>query len=131
MSHLEMSHLRGSPDEIRARVPAVLEAWEFMRDNVLRDGIVEPELKRLCFRFLADDPETMELSRFSEREQLALCWARAISWDADLADDALWERLHAAFGEPELVELGCAIGFALGQQHWERTLGLGPHAGLS
>ena len=126
-----MAHIPGSPDEIRARVPAVLEAWEFMRDNVLRDGLLEPGLKQLCFSFLADDPETMDFSRFPERERLALRWAQAIAWDADLADDELWEALHAEFAEPELVELGCAIGFALGQQHWERTLGLGAHAGLS
>lgn len=126
-----MAHLPGSPDEIRARVPAVLEAWQYMRDNVLRDGVVDPELKRLCFRFVAEEPGVMEVERFSEREQLALRWAQAIVWDSDLADDALWERLHAQFSEPELVELGCAIGFVLGQQHWERTLGFAPHAGLS
>jgi alkylhydroperoxidase family enzyme len=126
-----VAHLAGTPDEIRARVPAVLDAWEFMRDSVLLGGIVEPELKRLCFRFLADDPETAESSRFPSREQLALRWARAIAWDSDLADDALWDALHEEFSDPELVELGCSIGFALGQQHFERTLGLGPHAGLS
>ena len=126
-----MAHIAGRADDIRARVPAVLESWEYMRDNVLRSGVVEPELKELCFRFLAEEPDTMDFTRFSEREQLALRWAQAIAWDADLADDALWERLHAEFSEPELVELGCAIGFALGQQHWERTLGLAPHAGLS
>jgi alkylhydroperoxidase family enzyme len=126
-----MAHLPGTPDEIRARVPAVLESWEFMRDNVLRAGLVEPALKHLCFRFLADDPDVMDLGRFSEREQLALRWARAIAWDSSLADDELWTQLHGEFSEPELVELGCAIGFALGQQHFERTLGLAPHAGLS
>jgi alkylhydroperoxidase family enzyme len=126
-----MAHVPGTSEEIRARVPAVLAAWEFIRDEVLRGGIVDPELKRLCFRFLADDPETMDPSRYSQREQLALRWARAIAWDSDLADDALWEELHAEFTEPELVELGCSVGFALGQQHFERTLGLGPHAGLS
>jgi alkylhydroperoxidase family enzyme len=126
-----MAHLSGTPDEIRARVPAVLDAWEFIRDQVLYGGIVEPELKRLCFRFLADDEETVELSRFNPREQLALRWARAIAWDSDLADDSLWQGLREEFSEPELVELGCSIGFALGQQHFERTLGLGPHAGLS
>ena len=126
-----MAHLAGTPDEIRARVPAVLDAWEFIRDNVLAGGIVEPELKRLCFRFVADDPETMDFERFSPRERLALRWAQAIAWDSDLADDGLWEALHGEFSEPELVELGCSIGFALGQQHFERTLGLGPHAGLS
>jgi alkylhydroperoxidase family enzyme len=126
-----VAHLPGTADEIRARVPAVLDAWEYMRDNVLAGGIVEPELKRLCFRFLADDPETTDPSRFTLREQLALRWAQAIAWDSDLADDALWAALHAEFSEPELVELGCSIGFALGQQHFERTLGLRPHAGLS
>ena len=126
-----MPHLPGSPDEIRARVPAVLEAWKYTRDHVLRDGVVEPELKRLCFRFVAEDPEAPDVDGLSERERLALRWAHAIVWDSDLADDALWERLHAEFDEQELVELGCAIGFVLGQQHWERTLGLGPHAGLA
>jgi alkylhydroperoxidase family enzyme len=125
-----MPHLAGSPDEIRARVPAVLEAWEYMRDHVLRDCVVAPELKKLCFRFLADDAGTADIERFPEREQLALRWAQAIAWDSELADDALWRRLRAEFTEPELVELGCAIGFVLGQQHWERTLGLAPHAGL-
>ena len=125
-----MAHVEGTGDEIRGRVPAALEAWEYVRDNVLRDGLVDPELKRLCFRYLADDPETMDFGRFEGRERLALEWAHAIAWDSDAADDALWERLHAEFTELELVELGCAIGFALGQQHWERTLGLPPTAGL-
>jgi hypothetical protein len=121
-----MAHLSGSADEIRARVPAVLGSWTFMRDNVLRGGVVEPELKALCFRFLAEEPDTMHPEHFSSREQLALRWAQAIAWDSDLADDSLWERLHAEFSEPELVELGCAIGFELGQQHFRGTLGLPP-----
>ena len=126
-----MAHLPGAADEIRGRVPPVLEAWEFMRDHVLRDGLVAADLKRLCSRYLAEDPETLDFERFSGRERLALEWAYAIAWDSDRADDALWERLHAEFSEPELVELGCSIGFALGQQHWERTLGLPPQAGVS
>jgi len=126
-----VAHLPGTADEIRARVPPVLEAWEFMRDHVLRDGLVDPELKRLCFRYVAEDAEVADLDRFSGRERIALDWAHAIVWDSDAADDALWERLGAEFSEPELVELGCAIGFALGQQHWERTVGLPPTAGLS
>ena len=126
-----MTHVDGTLEDVRGRVPAVRDAWRYMRDNVLLDGVVDPELKRLCFRFLADDPETMDIDAFALREQLALRWARAIAWDSGLADDELWEGLHAAFTEPELVELGCAIGFALGQQHFERTLGFRPHAGLS
>ena len=122
-----MAHVPGTADEIRARVPAVLDAWEYMRDNVLRGGIVEAELKELCFRFLAEEPDTMDFTRFSEREQLALRWAQAIAWDSDLADDALWQRLHAEFSEPELVELGCFIALTLGQQSWIRLLGIDHH----
>jgi hypothetical protein len=126
-----MPRVAATPDEVRARVPAVLDAWEFMRDYVLLGGVVDPELKRLCFRFLAGEPEAMDADAFAPRERAALLWARAIAWNSELADDALWTDLRAQFSEPELVELGCAIGFALGQQHWERTLGFAPHAGLS
>ena len=126
-----MARIGDSPDDVRARVPAALASWEFMRDRVLHGGLLEPELKQLCFRFLAQDDDVMDFSKFTPREQLALRWAQAIAWDADRADDELWAALHAEYSEPELVELGCAIGFAMGQQHWERTLGFAPHAGIS
>jgi alkylhydroperoxidase family enzyme len=119
-----MPHLSGSEHDVRALVPAADEAYRYMRDNVLRSGLVDPELKELCFRYLADDPEVTDFSRFGERERLALRWAHAIAWDSSTADDDLWAGLHAHFSEPELVELGCAIGFELGQQHWRRTVGL-------
>ncbi|SRR6266568_8982782 len=125
-----MTHLSGTGEEIRARVPAALDAYEFVRDNVLLGGIVDADLKRLCFRYLAE-PDATDVESFGDRERAALEWTRAIAWDSDLADDELWERLHALFSEPELVELGCAVGFAMGQQHWERTVGLPPQTGLS
>jgi hypothetical protein len=119
-----MAHLSGSEHDVRALVPAADEAYRYMRDNVLRSGLVYPELKELCFRYLAEDPEFGDVARFDERERLALRWAHAIAWDSSTADDDLWAGLHAHFSEPELVELGCAIGFELGQQHWRRTVGL-------
>jgi alkylhydroperoxidase family enzyme len=119
-----MAHLSGSEHDVRALVPAADEAYRYARDNVLRTGLVDPELKELCFRYLAEDPEVADFARFAEREQLALRWAHAIAWDSSVADDDLWAALHAHFTEPELVELGCAIGFELGQQHWRRTVGL-------
>jgi alkylhydroperoxidase family enzyme len=119
-----MAQLPGSEHEVRALVPAADEAYWYVRDNVLRAGLVDSELKELCFRYLADDPEVTDFSRFGQREQLALRWAHAIAWDSSTADDDLWAGLHAHFSEPELVELGCAIGFELGQQHWRRTVGL-------
>jgi alkylhydroperoxidase family enzyme len=121
-----MAHLPGTAEEIRARVPGVAETYDYIRDNVLLSGVVDQSIKDLCFRFLAEDPEVMDFSRFEGRERAALDWALAIAWDSDKADDELWERLHAHFSEPELVDLGCAIGFELGQQHFLRTLGLRP-----
>jgi alkylhydroperoxidase family enzyme len=121
-----MAHLPGTADEIRARVPAVLETHEYVRANVLLSGVADQSLKELAFRYIAEDPEVMEVERFSGRERLALEWAHAVAWDSDRADDAFWDRLRAEFSEPELVDLGCAIGFELGRQHFERTLGLTP-----
>ena len=121
-----MAHLPGTSDEIRARVPAVLETHEYIRDNVLLSGVADQSLKELAFRYLAEDPEVMDIGRFTGRERLALEWAHAIAWDSDRADDAFWERLHTEFTEAELVDLGCAIGFELGRQHFLRTLGVAP-----
>jgi hypothetical protein len=115
-------------DAVRARVPAALAAFAETKATVLDNGIVDPALKQLCARYIdedddvvthADDPE-----RFDERERAALAWTHAIAWNSDLADEALWARLHACFTEPELVELGYAVAFMLGQSHWLATLGL-------
>jgi alkylhydroperoxidase family enzyme len=73
--------------------------------NVLLNGVVESELKHLCFRFLAEDEDTIDVDDCSERERLALRWAQAIAWDVGLADDAFWEQLHTEFSQQELVEL--------------------------
>jgi alkylhydroperoxidase family enzyme len=116
------ARLPGGADEIRARVPGVLDSYLYTRDHVLRGGIVDPALKELSFRYLAGDVRDGEAH--TERERAALDWTEAIAVDSALADDALWERLHGLFSEPELVELGCAIGFELGYQHWRRSLGL-------
>ena len=117
-------------DAVRARVPAVLAAYAETRATVLRAGLVDQGLKDLCARYLAEDEDVVahadDPARFDERERAALAWAHAVAWNADDADDALWERLHAHFTEPELVELGYAIAFELGQQHWLGTLGLPP-----
>jgi len=35
--------------------------------------------------------------------------------------------MYRHFSEPELVELGCAIGLTFGQQSWLRMLNIGHH----
>jgi alkylhydroperoxidase family enzyme len=63
--------------------------------------------------------------RFSEKEKVALTYTSAIIWNASIADEALWEKLHHYFTEPELVELGSFVALTFGQQRWIKTLGIG------
>ena len=93
------------------------ETWAFIERNVLESGLVDRPLKELCFAYVAE-PDAIDLERHDCRERAALDWAYAIVWDPDTATDELWARLHEQFSEPELVELGCAIGFELGRQHF-------------
>jgi len=63
--------------------------------------------------------------KFTEREKVALTYTSAIIWNADIADAALWQKLHGYFTVPELVELGFFIALTFGQQRWIKTLGIG------
>jgi alkylhydroperoxidase family enzyme len=109
----------------------VLEVYQETRETVLEGGIVEPEVKALCALYLAEDADVvahaLDPERYDERQRAALAWVDAIAIDSERADDELWRRLHAAFTEPELVELGYAVAIVLGQQHWLATLGVVEH----
>jgi alkylhydroperoxidase family enzyme len=63
--------------------------------------------------------------KFTEREKIALTYTSAIIWNAEIADEALWNKLHQHFTIPELVELGFFIALTFGQQRWIKTLGIG------
>lgn len=82
-----------------------------------RKGLTEEKYDELL-RFGDSD-------KFSEREKVALTYTSAIVWNSEIADDALWEKLHRHFTVPELVELGFFIALTLGQQRWIKTLGIG------
>ena len=82
-----------------------------------RKGLSEDQYGELL-RFAASP-------KFTEREKVALTYASAIIWNSDIADDALWAKLHQHFTVPELVELGFFIALTFGQQRWIKTLGIG------
>ena len=63
--------------------------------------------------------------KFTEQEKAALTYTSAIIWNADIADDELWNKLHRHFTTPELVELGFFVALTFGQQRWIKTLGIG------
>ena len=148
---------RPESSAVRAQLPA---AFWFFADGwkaLFREGIVDHRLKELCRVYVSrtvkceycgnqrsergaelglvegkyDELLNFERSeRFGEREKAALAYAEAIAWRLD-TDDAFWERLHAQFSEPELVELGCMIGLTLGQQSWLRLLNIEHHQVLA
>ena len=51
-----------------------------------------------------------DAAALSERERLASEFAERFATDHLGMDDAFWERLRAAFGDEELVELGLCVG---------------------
>jgi len=55
---------------------------------------------------ILDDPSLM-----SQRERLAVEYTSAVMNDANRVPDSLFDKLHAQFTEPEIVELTFLIGF--------------------
>jgi AhpD family alkylhydroperoxidase len=134
---------------IRAHVPAVLRSFNQSWQTVFREGVLDHSVKELARVFVAksldcgycagqrshlaaglterefdDVIEFRDSEKFSPREKAALLLAEAIAWDPGMADDAVWDALHANFTEPEIVELGYFIGLTMGQQKFLKTLGI-------
>lgn len=148
---------RPESSAIRAHVPAAFWFFANSWNDLFRNGILDHDIKELCRVYVSrsikceycgnqrsekgkllglvegkyDDLLNFESSEtYSDREKAALAYAEAIAWRLE-SDDDLWDRLHAHFSEPELVELGCAIGLTLGQQSWLRHLNIEHHEVLA
>lgn len=144
---------RPESSAVRAHVPACFWFFANSWDAVFRNGVLEHAIKELCRLYVSrsvvcefcgnqrsvkgqsqgvretqvDDLMDFEKSlNYSDRQKAALAYAEAIVWRLE-TDDAFWERMHQHFSEPELVELGCAIGLTLGQQSWLRLLDIDHH----
>ncbi len=147
---------RPESSAIRAHVPAAFWFFADSWKALFHEGVVDHAIKDLCRVYISrtvkceycgnqrsekataaglQEQQYDQLLNFEssdlydERQKAALAYAQAIAWgpgsDEDL--EALWARVHAHFSEPELVELGCAIGLTLGQQSWIRLLGIDHH----
>jgi alkylhydroperoxidase family enzyme len=144
---------RPESSAVRAHVPACFWFFANSWDSVFRNGVVEHALKELCRVYVSrsvicefcgnqrsikgaseglrethyDDLVNFEKSvKYDERQKAALALAEAIVWRLD-TDDAFWERIHRHFSEPEIVELGCAVGLTFGQQSFLRLLNIDHH----
>ena len=139
---------------VRAHVPAAFWFFANAWNDLFRNGVCDHAIKELCRLYVsrsvqceycgnqrsvkttttgalieADVKDLLDFERserYDDRQKAALAYAEAITWHLD-AGDALWERLHRHFSEPELVELGCMIGLTLGQQSWLRLLDIDHH----
>ena len=157
LAELDRCRREGTPrpesQAVRAHVPAVF--WSFANSwrDVFHTGVADHAVKELCRIYVSRsvkceycgnqrsikaakqgvveddylDLVNFETSpRYDERQKAALSYAEAITWDLP-TDDAFWARLHAHFGEPELVEIGYFIALTMGQQRWLRTLDIEHH----
>jgi alkylhydroperoxidase family enzyme len=160
-SEMERCAREGTPrpesSAVRAHVTAAFWFFANAWNDLFRNGLVEHDLKELCRVYVSrtvkceycgnqrsekgaelglSEGQYDELLNFEstatygERQKAALAYAEAIAWHLDV-DDAFWERMHAQFSEPELVELGCMIGLTLGQQSWLRLLDIEHHEVLA
>jgi alkylhydroperoxidase family enzyme len=148
---------RPESQAIRAHVPAVFWSFANAWRDTFRNGVADHAIKELCRIYVSrsvlcefcgnqrsikaakqgiveDDYSDLinfeSSTRYNEKQKAALAYAEAITWDLP-TDDAFWARLHAHFGEPELVEIGFFIALTMGQQRWLRTLNIEHHQVLA
>ncbi len=138
---------------IRAHVPPVFWAFANTWQNCFRDGVSDHSIKELCRVYVSKsvmceycgnqrsvksakqglvEDDYLDLlnfeksARYDERQKAALRYTEAIIWDLQ-TDDALWDKLHEHFSEPEIVEMGFFVAITMGQQRWLRTLNIDHH----
>ncbi|HXP30857.1 MAG TPA: carboxymuconolactone decarboxylase family protein [Stellaceae bacterium] len=160
-AELERCRREGTPrpesQAIRAHVPAAFWSFADTWDGVFRNGVLDHSIKELCRVYVsrsvkceycgnqrsvksarqglveADYRDLLDFetsTQYDSRQKAALAYTEAITWDLE-TDDALWQRLHDHFTEPEIVELGYFVAITMGQQRWLRTLGIEHHQVLA
>ena len=144
---------RPESSAVRAHAPNAFWAFADSWKAVFHEGVLDHSVKELCRVYVSrtvkcefcgnqrsikattaglleqqyDELLNFESSdRYDERQKAALAYTEAIVWRLE-TDDAFWERVHAHFTEPELVELGCFVALTFGQQSWIRLLGIEHH----
>ena len=144
---------RPESSAVRAHVPSCFWFFANSWNDVFRNGVLDHAIKELCRVYVSrsvvcefcgnqrsikganeglrethyDDLMNFEKStKYDARQKAALAYAEAIVWRTE-TDDAFWERMRRHFSEPELVELGCAVGLTFGQQSWLRLLNIDHH----
>lgn len=144
---------RPESQAVRAHVPATFWSFRNTWRDVFHSGVCDHSIKELCRVYVSRsvkcefcgnqrsiksaqkgliEQDYLDLlnfessTRYDARQKAALAYTEVIVWDLE-ASDVLWERLHACFSEPEIVELGYFVAITMGQQRWLRTLNIEHH----
>ena len=154
MAEFQRAAREGAPrpesHAIRANVPDVFWAFTHAWSNTFVNGVCDHAIKELCRLYvsqavncnycgnqrsvkaqaqglLEDDVRDLldfdKSQRFTPRQKAALRLAEAITWGLE-STDALWEGLYENFETGPIVELGFFIGLTMGQQRWNRLIGM-------
>jgi alkylhydroperoxidase family enzyme len=161
LAELDRCRREGTPrpesSAVRAHVPAAFWAFTDSWRALFTQGVCDHAVKELCRVYVSrsvkceycGNQRSEQAARqglqegqydallnfessdaYDDRQKAALAYAEAITWRLDTGD-AFWDRLHAHFSEPELVELGCFIALTMGQQSWLRLLNIEHHQVLA
>ncbi len=154
MAEFERAAREGAPrpesHAIRANVPDVFWAFTNAWNTTFVNGVCDHAIKELCRLYvsqavncdycgnqrsvkaqaqglLEDDVKDLldfdKSTRYTPRQKAALRLAEAITWGLESTDD-LWTGLYENFETGPIVELGFFIGLTMGQQRWNRLIGM-------
>jgi len=155
MAEFQRAAREGAPrpesHAIRAHVPEVFWAFTHAWNDTFVNGVCDHAIKELCRLYVSQavncnycgnqrsmkaqaqgllEEDVRDLldfdksARYTARQKAALRLAEAITWGLESGDE-LWAGLYANFETPQIVELGFFIGLTMGQQRWNRLIGMG------
>lgn len=154
MAEFQRAAREGAPrpesHAMRAHVPAVFWSFTNAWNDTFVNGVCDHAIKELCRLYVsqavncnycgnqrsvkaqeqglleADIKDLLDFdksARFTLRQKAALRLAEAITWGLEPTDE-LWNRLYENFETGQIVELGFFIGLTMGQQRWNRLIGM-------
>ena len=154
MAEFQRAAREGAPrpesHAIRANVPKVFWAFTNAWNDTFVNGVCDHAIKELCRLYVSkavncnycgnqrfmkaqaeglveDDVKDLldfdKSGRFTPRQKAALRLAEAITWGLESTDE-LWSGLNQHFENDQIVELGFFIGLTMGQQRWNRLIGM-------
>jgi alkylhydroperoxidase family enzyme len=154
LAEFERAAREGAPrpesHAIRAQVPAVFWAFTHAWNTTFVNGVCDHAIKELCRLYVSQavncnycgnqrsvkaqqqgllEEDVKDLldfdksQRFDFRQKAALRLAEAITWGLESTEE-LWQGLYDNFETGAIVELGFFIGLTMGQQRWNRLIGM-------